>query len=156
MMNWLGTNSLYFIAIFILFINPFGVQSYETFSHNETESGYQVRQILTYRDGTSLIYLTKPINETCNEPRIDLRVLRPDGAVDNVHVNHSIPDFNFCLKQNDTSSHITLFGNMMENTFILYENSTDINSASFYVLLVNARTGNVIRFYIFFFFFFFT
>ncbi|GBB88775.1 hypothetical protein RclHR1_15380003 [Rhizophagus clarus] len=141
-MNWSGTNSyVYFVAIFMLFINPFGVKSYKTFSHNETDPGYRIHQILTYRDGSSLIYLTKPINETCNEPRIDLRVLRQYGAVDNIQVRHSIPDFNFCLKP---SPHIMIFGNMMENTLILYENSTDINSASFYVLLVNARTGNVI------------
>ncbi|RIA88250.1 hypothetical protein C1645_775438 [Glomus cerebriforme] len=144
-MNWSGTNSfLYFVAIFMLFINPFGVHSYNTFSYNETEPGYQIYQILTYRDGSSIVYLTKPLNETCNESRIDLRIIHPDGAVDVVVVNHPIPDFNFCLKPNDVSSHITLFGNIPDIVIILYENSTDINSASFYALLVNARTGNVI------------
>ncbi|CAB5193399.1 unnamed protein product [Rhizophagus irregularis] len=144
-MNWSGTNSfLYFVAIFILFINPFGVHSYKILSHNESEPGYQVHQILTNHDGTSVIYLTKSINETCNEPSIDFRIIRPDGAVDITKVDHPIPDFNFCLKPNNLSLHIKLFGNMQDNVIILYENSTDINSASFYALLVNARTGNVI------------
>ncbi|PKY57537.1 hypothetical protein RhiirA4_411730 [Rhizophagus irregularis] len=144
-MNWSGTNSfLYFVAIFILFINPFGIHSYKILSHNESEPGYQVHQILTNHDGTSVIYLTKPINETCNEPSIDFRIIRPDGAVDITKVHHPIPDFNFCLKPNNLSLHIKLFGNMQDNVIILYENSTNINSASFYALLVNARTGNVI------------
>ncbi|PKY28185.1 hypothetical protein RhiirB3_416790 [Rhizophagus irregularis] len=144
-MNWSGTNSfLYFVAIFILFINPFDVHSYKILSHNESEPGYQVHQILTNHDGTSVIYLTKPINETCNEPSIDFRIIRPDGSVDITKVYHPIPDFNFCLKPNNLSLHIKLFGNMQDNVIILYENSTNINSASFYALLVNARTGNVI------------
>ncbi|CAG8740287.1 17059_t:CDS:2, partial [Rhizophagus irregularis] len=130
--------------IFILFINPFGIHSYKILSHNESEPGYQVHQILTNHDGTSVIYLTKPINETCNEPSIDFRIIRPDGAVDITKVHHPIPDFNFCLKPNNLSLHIKLFGNMQDNVIILYENSTNINSASFYALLVNARTGNVI------------
>lgn len=90
--------------IFILFINPIDVHSYKTFSYNETKPGYQVYQILTYRDGTSVAYLTKPINETCNEPRIYLRIIDPNGVVDVAEVDYPIPDFNFCIKPNDISS----------------------------------------------------
>src|SRR5436190_20520038 len=107
MKNWSGTNSfLCLIAIFTLFI--IDVHSYKTFSYNETEPGYQIYQVLTYRDGISVAYLTKPINETCNEPRIDLRIIRPDDTVYAAEVNYPIPDFNFCLKPNDTSLHIAL------------------------------------------------
>ena len=144
MKNLSGTNS--FIAIFILFIlNPLSVHSYKTFSYDENEPGYQTYQILTYSDGTSVVYLTKPINETCNEPRIDLRVIHSNGTVDKVKVDYPIPDFNFCLLPNDTTLHIALFRNMPDSIYFLYENSTDINSASYYVLLVT-RAGKIIRF----------
>ena len=33
----------------------------KTFSYNETEPGFQIHQILTDRDGISVVYLTKPI-----------------------------------------------------------------------------------------------
>ncbi|CAG8517544.1 16437_t:CDS:10 [Funneliformis mosseae] len=131
------------ISTFLVLINPLFVHSYKTFSYNETEPGYQIYQVLAYRDGTSVVYLTKPINETCNEPRIDLRIIHPNGTVDKVEVDYPIPDFNFCLLPNDTYLHIALFPHMPEFIYILYENSTDLNSASYYTLLVT-RTGKII------------
>ncbi|CAI2182418.1 6647_t:CDS:10 [Funneliformis geosporum] len=131
------------ISIFLLFINPLIIHSYKTFSYNETEPGYQINQILTYREGTSVVYLTKPINKTCNEPRIDLRVIHPNGTVDVIEVNYPIPDFNFCIIPDDSSLHIALFPYMPDYIYVLYENSTDISSASYYVLLIT-RTGKII------------
>ncbi|CAG8574081.1 17486_t:CDS:10 [Funneliformis caledonium] len=131
-----------FLTISVL-INPLFVHSYKTFSYNETEPGYQIYQVLTYRDGTSVVYLTKPINETCNEPRIDLRVIHPNGTVDVVKVNYPIPDFNFCILPDDITLHIVLFPYMPDYIYVLYENSTDISSASYYVLLIT-RTGKII------------
>jgi hypothetical protein len=144
MKNWSGTGS-FLIFIVLLFISPISVHSYKTFSYNETEPGYQIYQILTYRDGTSVAYLTKSINETCNEPRVYLRIVNPSGAVDVAEVDYPIPDFNFCLKPNDLSLHIKLFADIPDNIIIFYKNSTDINSASYYALLVT-RAGKFIRF----------
>ncbi|CAG8611342.1 11793_t:CDS:2 [Funneliformis caledonium] len=144
-MNLSGTNSLYFIAIFILFINPLCLFSYKTFSYNETEPGFQVYQLLTYYDGTSVVYLNKPINGTCSEPRIILRIIHPNGTVDKAEVDYPIPDFNFCIIPNDISMslHLVLYRHLPDYIYVLYENSTDINSASYFALHVT-RTGKFI------------
>ncbi|CAI2174672.1 3054_t:CDS:10, partial [Funneliformis geosporum] len=143
MKNFSGINSLYFITIFILFIDPLSISSYKVLSYNETEPDYKINQILTYPDGISVVFLTKPINDTCNEPRIDLRVIHPNGTVDKVKVEHSIPDFNFCLVSNDKSLRITLIRNIPDSIYALYVNSSDINSASYYVSLLT-HTGKII------------
>ncbi|CAI2184724.1 7856_t:CDS:2, partial [Funneliformis geosporum] len=142
-MNLSGTNSLYFIASLILFLNPLCLLSYRTFSYNEIEPGFQSYQLLTYYDGTSVVFLTKPINETCNEPIIILRIIHPNGTVDKAEIDYPIPDFNFCIIPNDISLHLVLFRHLPDYIYVLYENSTDINSASYFALLVT-RTGKFI------------
>ncbi|PKY58454.1 hypothetical protein RhiirA4_480380 [Rhizophagus irregularis] len=53
--------------------------------------------IHTYRDGIAVVHLIKPINESCIEPRIDLRILHPNGTIDSAKVDYPIPEYNFCL-----------------------------------------------------------
>ncbi|CAB5193391.1 unnamed protein product [Rhizophagus irregularis] len=135
-MNLLGINLFYFI---LLFINPLTVYSYNVISHNETEPGLEVFKVFSYRDGTAVILLIKPINESCVEPRIDLRILHPNGTIDSVKVDYPIPEYNFCLGPHgfywfDSAR------SLPSSMYILY---LDIASASYYVLFAT-RTGHVI------------
>ncbi|CAG8677799.1 17956_t:CDS:1, partial [Funneliformis caledonium] len=47
---------------------------------------------------------------------IDLRVIHSNGTVDKVKVEHSIPDFNFCLVPDDISLHIKLIRNIPDSS----------------------------------------
>ncbi|GBB90932.1 hypothetical protein RclHR1_01800017 [Rhizophagus clarus] len=81
--------------------------------------------------------MTKPINEICIEPRIDLRILYRNGTIEVARVDYPIPEFNFC---NGTFQIENYFPNYL---LVLYVNSTDIDSASYYALLID-YAGNFI------------
>ncbi|RIA88249.1 hypothetical protein C1645_826666 [Glomus cerebriforme] len=139
MKNLSGTNFLLFYFL-LLFINTL---AYESILYNETEPGLKIERILTFRDRTSVITLVKPINESCTEPRINLRVLHPNGTIDASEVDYPIPDFNFCRGTDEEFFLFDIDRSFPESLYILYINSTDIASASYYVLLVT-RMGQFI------------
>ncbi|CAB4403043.1 unnamed protein product [Rhizophagus irregularis] len=130
------TNLFYFI---LLFINPLTVYSYDVILHNETEPGFKIYKVFSYRDGITVVHLVKPINESCIEPRIDLRILHPNGTIDSAKVDYPIPEYNFCL---GPSGYYWLDINrsLPRSINILY---LDIASASYYVLSVT-RSGYVL------------
>ncbi|CAB4403041.1 unnamed protein product [Rhizophagus irregularis] len=135
-MNLLGINLFYSI---LLFISPLTVYSYNVIPYNETEPGLEVYKVFSYRDETAVILLIKPINESCVEPRIDLRILHPNGTIDSAKVDYPIPEYNFCLGPHgfywfDITRSLPKF------LLVLY---ADIVSASYYVLVIT-RTGYVI------------
>ncbi|CAB4403038.1 unnamed protein product [Rhizophagus irregularis] len=130
------TNLFYFI---LLFINPLIVYSYDVILHNETEPGLKIYKVHTYRDGIAVVHLVKPINESCIEPRIDLRILHPNGTVDSAKVDYPIPEYNFCLGPNGFYW-FDIIRSLPSSINILY---IDIASASYYVLFAT-RTGYVI------------
>ncbi|POG62803.1 hypothetical protein GLOIN_2v588234 [Rhizophagus irregularis DAOM 181602=DAOM 197198] len=132
------TNLFYFI---LLFINPLIVYSYDVILHNETEPGLKIYKVHTYRDGIAVVHLVKPINESCIEPRIDLRILHPNGTVDSAKVDYPIPEYNFCRGPNGFYW-FDMIRSFPSSINILY---IDIASASYYVLFAT-RTGYVIRF----------
>ncbi|CAB4382861.1 unnamed protein product [Rhizophagus irregularis] len=135
-MNLLGINLFYSI---LLFISPLTVYSYNVIPYDETEPGLEVYKVFSYRDETAVILLIKPINESCVEPRIDIRILHPNGTIDSAKVDYPIPEYNFCLGPNgfywfDITRSLPKF------LLVLY---ADIVSASYYVLVIT-RTGYVI------------
>ncbi|CAB4493243.1 unnamed protein product [Rhizophagus irregularis] len=130
------TNLFYFI---LLFINPLIVYSYDVILHNETEPGLKIYKVHTYRDGIAVVHLVKPINESCIEPRIDLRILHPNGTVDSAKVDYPIPEYNFCRGPNGFYW-FDMIRSFPSSINILY---IDIASASYYVLFAT-RTGYVI------------
>ncbi|PKC55931.1 hypothetical protein RhiirA1_542310, partial [Rhizophagus irregularis] len=114
----------------------------------------------TYRDGIAVVHLVKPINESCIEPRIDLRILHPNvkpinesciepridlrilhpnGTVDSAKVDYPIPEYNFCRGPNGFYW-FDMIRSFPSSINILY---IDIASASYYVLFAT-RTGYVI------------
>ncbi|PKY32789.1 hypothetical protein RhiirB3_532211 [Rhizophagus irregularis] len=136
-MNLLVTKLFYFI---LLFVNPLTVYSYDVISHNETEPGFKIYKVITYRDGIAVIHLIKPINESCIEPRIDLRILHPNGTIDSARVDYPIPEYNFCRGPSEYYYWFDINRSLPRSLYILY---LDIASASYYVLFAT-RTGHVI------------
>ncbi|CAB4382853.1 unnamed protein product [Rhizophagus irregularis] len=130
------TNLFYFI---LLFINPLTVYSYDVILHNETEPGFKIYKVLSYRDGITVVHLVKPINESCIEPRIDLRILHPNGTIDSAKVDYPIPEYNFCRGPNGFYW-FDINRSLPRSINILY---LDIASASYYVLSIT-RSGYVL------------
>ncbi|GBC50609.1 uncharacterized protein OCT59_001463 [Rhizophagus irregularis] len=130
------TNLFYFI---LLFINPLTVYSYDVILHNETEPGFKIYKVLSYRDGITVVHLVKPINESCIEPRIDLRILHPNGTIDSAKVDYPIPEYNFCLGPH-RYYWFDINRSLPRSINILY---LDIASASYYVLSIT-RSGYVL------------
>ncbi|RIA86161.1 hypothetical protein C1645_878851 [Glomus cerebriforme] len=127
----------------LLSINPFLVYPYNSLLYNEIEPGLKLDKVLTFKDKTTIISLVKPINESCVEPQINLRILHPNGTIDAAIVDFPIPESNFCYRPNGNNYWFDLERSFPESLYILYINSTDITSASYYVLLVT-RTGKFI------------
>ncbi|RIA81069.1 hypothetical protein C1645_837559 [Glomus cerebriforme] len=86
--------------------------------------------------------MTIPINETCIEPRIDLRILYPNGTIEAAKVDYPIPESNFCIGS-DGFYIFQIKRNFPDHLLVLYVNSTDIASASYYALLVT-QTGKFV------------
>jgi hypothetical protein len=146
MKNFAGSNFTLFYFFILFIISPLAVYSYDnSIIYNETEIGLKIDKILTFRDRTSIIRLVKPINDSCVEPRIDLRILHPNGTIDKAEVDYPIPAFNFCFGFEENFYILDIERSFPESLYILYVNSTDIASASYYILIVN-RTGKFVRF----------
>lgn len=129
------------IAIFSLLINPIVYSSpRNSVIYNETER-LLIGQTFDLSDKT-ILHMTKPINESCIEPQIYLRIIYRNGIIDVAKVNYQIPEFNFCNGTNQIFQIEHYFPNYL---LVLYVNSTDIESASYYALLVD-YAGNFIRF----------
>lgn len=132
--------SSYFItiAIFSLPIKPSIVySSWNNIIYNETER-LVIAQTFDLRDKT-ILHMTRPINETCIEPQIDLRILHRNDTIEVAWVDYSIPEHNFCNEIFQIKHY------HLNYLLVLYVNSTDIESASYYALLVDYE-GKFIRF----------
>jgi hypothetical protein len=146
MKNFAGSNFSLFYFFILFIINPLAVYSYDhSILYNETEIGFKINKVLAFRDKTTVIHLVKPINDSCVEPRINLRILHPNGTIDKAEVDYPIPAFNFCHGFDEKFYIVDIELSFPESLYILYVNSTDIASASYYVLIVN-RTGKFVRF----------
>src|SRR6266511_4684697 len=84
------------ILFCIILLNCKPVNSYNVTTYSENEAGLQVFNTLCYRDGTLTIYMAKPINESCIEPKLRVRTIYPNGTTEFHARTYSIPDFNFC------------------------------------------------------------
>ncbi|CAB4492436.1 hypothetical protein RhiirA5_431649 [Rhizophagus irregularis] len=122
--------SSYFItiAIFFLLIKPL-YSSWNNIIYNETER-LVIAQTFDLRDKT-ILHMTRPINETCVEAKIDLRILHQNGIIEVASIDYQIPEHNFC------NGIFQIKRYQLNYLLVLYVNSTDIESASYYVLLVD-------------------
>jgi hypothetical protein len=146
MKNFAGSKFSLFYFFILFIISLLAVYSYDnSIIYNETEIGFRIDKILTFRDRTSVIRLVKPINDSCVDPRINLRILHPNGTIDKAEVDYPIPAFNFCHGYDEKFYILDIERSFPESLYILYVNSTDIASASYYVLIVN-RMGKFVRF----------
>ena len=88
--------------------------------------------------------MIKPINDLCIEPEVNFCILYSNGTTEVAKVDYSIPELNFCI--GPFGSLLFQFKRILSDTLaIIYINSTDLTSASYYMLLVT-QTGKVIRF----------
>ncbi|CAJ0847007.1 1085_t:CDS:2 [Entrophospora sp. SA101] len=86
--------SLIALLIFssITFLNYQHVNSYNVASYNDNEPGLQLFNTLFYIDGTLVIYMVKPINKTCLEPKFYVRVIHANGAIETSTQTYPIPE----------------------------------------------------------------
>nr|CAG8450953.1 8818_t:CDS:2 [Entrophospora candida] len=86
--------SLIALLIFssIAFLNYQPVSSYNVASYNDNEPGLQLFNTLFYIDGALVIYMVKPINKTCLEPKFYVRVIHANGTIETSTQTYPIPD----------------------------------------------------------------
>src|SRR5437763_928364 len=128
--------SVTFLILFFI-INYQPVNSYNVTNYNENEAGLRVFNTLFYDDGTLVVYMVKPIDELCVEPKFYIRVIYANGTTETNTKTYPIPEFNFCqiiLKDMFTLRISRLSPNY---AVLIYFNSTDINSSANYGILLS-------------------
>ncbi|GES98507.1 glycosyltransferase family 2 protein [Rhizophagus clarus] len=74
---------------------------------------------------------------------MDFRILYPNRTIDVIKVDYPFPEYNFCFFGSETYYRIDVERSFPNFISILYVNSTDLSSASYYILLAS-RTGKII------------
>ncbi|CAJ0745222.1 12874_t:CDS:2, partial [Entrophospora sp. SA101] len=99
-----------------------------------------------YIDGTLVIYMIKPINETCFEPKFYIRVIYANGTVETSTQIYPIPEFNFCKIKTIDGNRVTLMiiKLLPKYGLLVYTNSTNVNSSVTYGILLSIN-GEFIR-----------
>ncbi|CAJ0880955.1 6464_t:CDS:2, partial [Entrophospora sp. SA101] len=87
-------------------------------------------------NGTLVVYVVKPINETCIEPKFYIRVIYANGTIETSIQTYPVPEFNFC--QVITKDKFTVIINRLlpKYALMVYMNSTDIKSSANYGILL--------------------
>src|SRR3954468_20069909 len=137
--------SVFFLItiLVLLFVNPvLACDTCHSIIHHEKEPGLEVYNAFTF-ENVMVVQLVKPLTKNlCLEPRIELRLVHQNRAVEALIVDYLIPEYNFCLGLSGYYS----FGVRQLSDYILINYVIpNITSASFNVLLVD-KTGKVIRF----------
>ncbi|CAJ0764285.1 20531_t:CDS:2, partial [Entrophospora sp. SA101] len=142
--------SLIALLIFssITFLNYQHVNSYNVASYNDNEPGLQLFNTLFYIDGTLVIYMVKPINKTCLEPKFYVRVIHANGAIETSTQTYPIPEFNFCYAINEDKIIVRIHKLSPKYAVIVYMNSTDVNSSATYGNLLSKNGEFINKFYI--------
>ncbi|CAJ0753993.1 7559_t:CDS:10, partial [Entrophospora sp. SA101] len=99
-------------------------------------------------NGTLVVYVVKPINETCIEPKFYIRVIYANGTIETSIQTYPVPEFNFC--QVITKDKFTVIINRLlpKYALMVYMNSTDIKSSANYGILLTQNGEFISEFYI--------
>ncbi|CAJ0855677.1 3147_t:CDS:2, partial [Entrophospora sp. SA101] len=103
-----------------------------------------------YIDGTLVIYMIKPINETCFEPKFYIRVIYANGTVETSTQIYPIPEFNFCKIKTIDGNRVTLmiikllpkYGFFYEGVYGHPYNFTENEGINDGFLLINTKTDS--------------
>ena len=137
--------SLVLLLLLYTLSNHKFVSSYNITTYNENEENLQIFNTLCYRDGTLTIYMVKPINETCMEPKFRIRTIYPNGTTEFNVRSYPIPEFNFCksVVRKDLFT-MKVHRVSPKYSIIAYTNATDMNSSADYGILTT-NNGEFLR-----------
>ena len=137
----------FLILFFILLLNIQPTKSYNITKYEENEVGLQIFNTLSYKDGTLVIYMVKPINETCVEPTFRIRVVYPNGTIETNKKTYPIPEFSFCksiaISVEDRFT-MKIFRLQPKYAILAYLNSTDVNASADYGIVLS-KNGEFLR-----------
>ena len=110
-------------------------------------SYFEIRRAFTFENDVvvQIIYPTDLVTY-CLDPSVYLWVNYENGTITPFRVDFSFPAYNFCPGPSGFYS-LEIIRLDSDKLLIQYVNSTDVNSASFYGLVVG-KEGNIIRFVI--------
>ncbi|KAG9285247.1 hypothetical protein G9A89_002143 [Geosiphon pyriformis] len=102
MIHSMKTPNILTLLLFITLLSIFNENTlaYQNFSYTETETGkigIYPGDTGSFDDGTIMFRLAKTgKNENCTDPKLRIRLIRPDGKVVLIALDFPIPEFNFC------------------------------------------------------------
>ncbi|CAG8485185.1 13999_t:CDS:10 [Acaulospora morrowiae] len=146
-----SSDSLFIIILFILFIINLDfttADDYNRLVFNEPDTSFRIYEVETYRDGTTVVLLSKSINDTCVEPILHVRVVHPNGEMTSSDIPTQIPDFNFCLgdygRRNPSSYGLRVYSSVDGILLVTYFNTSDVTqNPSVYGLTISFE-GNIL------------
>ena len=78
--------NLFILALVLLFIQP----SLTNIIYNESDSGLEIYRVMPFENETA-IFLLKFKDDSCLEPKINLRLVHQNGTVEANEVDFPIP-----------------------------------------------------------------
>ena len=133
-----------FLILFYILLNHYPVHSYNITTHNENEIGLQVFNTLCHRDGTLVVYMVKPTNETCIESGFRVRVIYPNGTTEINTRTYPIPEFCLCKFTLADVFPMRIYRYSPKYAILAYVNSTDRNLSADNGILLSTN-GELIR-----------
>src|SRR2546429_339050 len=119
-------------VLFIIFISVSSLflvktSAYTTRTYNKSEDDLYISPTenaayFMFPNGDTLLRFYRPLNDSCNEPNLHLRLLHWNGTISTFNVqNFSIPEFNFCrLKEQILSPDYITITNLGFNLNVFY------------------------------------
>src|SRR5690242_144078 len=111
-----------FISVSSLFLVKTSAFTTRTYNKSEDDLYISPTEIANFMfpNGDTLLRFYRPLNDSCNEPNLYLRLLHWNKTISTFNVqNFSIPEFNFCRELNSTVDYITIT-NFGRNSNIFY------------------------------------
>ncbi|CAG8658329.1 1482_t:CDS:10 [Dentiscutata erythropus] len=137
-------------AIFaLLLLLPSPSTQLNQFTYEDPEAGLDLLDDDKSNDGTIILRFGKPLiningSTACWTKTIYLRIIHPNASISFFSIsNHSVPDFNFCLKDGSTRDYTTIWGFDQELILLTYYNSSNVTTSAIMGLFITFE-GKVI------------
>ena len=146
-----------FSVLFMIFISTLPLFPVKTHARNRTYRTYEDDDRIShgsyfmFPNGDTLLRFYRPLNDSCNEPNLRLRLLHWDGTISALNVqNFSIPEFNYCYAKNSLDDYIKITNLSRSSAgifYIMYYNISNVDKDAPFgriVLEVNYTTGEML------------
>ncbi|CAG8650233.1 9457_t:CDS:10 [Funneliformis caledonium] len=119
------------------------IPEYRVISYVEAYDSHVHSAKSYYPNGPIIVRLANHINSTCDEPKLNIRLVYKDNKMQPINFDYAIPDFNFCKQGNDSKNLIEIYP--LERRFFLVRYVQIVNESRQEMGLIVDWDGQIFR-----------